>query len=310
MLGFKDYNYTHFTREVLHEAGEAAFSGPEPGARAPDFKAKALDGDGETVRLSDYEGKKNVLLVFGSVTCPMTAGSIRGINELYNEFRGDEIEFLFVYVREAHPGEKIPAHRSLADKIRAGRLLRDEEEIQMPVLVDDVRGSIHRKYSLLPNPVFLIDKSGRIAFRSMWARPERLGEAIEELLRLQQERGVDHAVVGGGQDLSMPMSYGVLFSYRALERGGEKALTDFRETFGVPGRVAITTSRVARPILENPGRVLAVVALTGAVLAGGFYAGFELRKRRLGIRRNPYRAYEDKEVRDTETGTDYGAVGI
>ena len=51
-------------------------------------------------------------------------------------------------------------------------------------------------------------------------------------------------------------------------------------------------------------------ALTAAVLAGGLYAGFELRKRRLGTPRNPYRAYERDKGRDTETGTDYGAVGI
>jgi hypothetical protein len=30
----------------------------------------------------------------------------------------------------------------------------------------------------------------------------------------------------------------------------------------------------------------------------------------LGTQRNPYRAYERDKVRDTETGTDYGAVGI
>lgn len=308
MLGLKEYNYKRFSRKVLREIGAAFTSGPEAGARAPDFKATSLDG--ETVRLSDYEGRKNVLLVFGSATCPITAGSIRGINELYNELRGDEIEFLFVYTREAHPGEKIPAHRSLGYKIRAARILRDEEDIQMPIVVDDLRGSIHRMYSGLPSPAFLVDKSGRIAFRSMWAKPEEIGEAIKELLKLQRERGLDHAVVGGGQDLSMPLSYDMLFSYRALERGGEQAVNDFRETFGVPGRVAITTSRTANSILENPGRVLAIIALTGAVLAGGMYAGFELRKRRLGTRRNPYRAYEDEEVRDTDTGTDYGAVGI
>lgn len=307
MLGFKDYNYGHFSSEVLKEF-EAPFSGPKPGERAPDFRATALDG--ESVCLSDYQGKKNVLLVFGSATCPMTAGSIRRINELYNEFRGDDVEFLFVYTREAHPGEKIPAHRSFSNKVRAARLLRDEEDLKMPVVVDDVRGSIHRKYSRLPNPAFLIDKSGQVAFRCMWARPDRVAAAIEELLHAQKERRQDHAVVAGGQDLSMPLSYGVLFSYRALERGGEQALRDFRRTFGFPGRMAVTASRVAKPILENPGRILAIIAVTGAVLAGGLYAGFELRKRRLGLRRNPYRAYEDEEVRDTDTGTDYGAVGI
>ena len=308
MLGFRDYNYEHFTRELFHAMEAAGFGGPKPGERAPDFKARTLED--ESVRLSDYQGKKNILLIFGSATCPMVAGSIRGINHLYDEFRGDDIEFLFVYVREAHPGEKIPAHRSLHEKIRAARLARDEEEIKMPVVVDDLRGSIHRKYSRLPNPAFLIDKAGSIAFRSMWARPEPLRDAIQELLRLQHERGVDHVVVKGGEDLSMPLTYGVLFSYRALERGGDVALSDFRHAFGVGGRVVLTTSRVAEPILENPGRVVAIIALTGAVLAGGLYAGFELRKRRLGLRRNPYRAYENEEVRDTDTGTDYGAIGI
>lgn len=308
MLGFSTYNYERFSRDVLREQSQTPFGGPEPGERAPDFKAQTLDGD--TIRLSDFGGKKNVLLIFGSATCPMTAASISDINELYDQFRGDEIEFLFVYVREAHPGERIPAHRSMRHKMEAARQLRDEEEIVMPVVVDDVRGSIHRKYSRLPNPAFLIDKAGRVAYRCMWAKPDELGSAIEELLEMQRERGVDHAVVNGGQDLSMPLSYAVLYSYRALERGGEQSLEDFRESLGLPGRVALAASHAAESILQRPGRILAIGALTAAVLAGGLYAGFELRRRRLGVRRNPYRAYERERVRDTETGTDYGAVGI
>ncbi len=308
MLGFSNYNYPRFSRDLLQEAGSAAFPGPEPGDEAPNFQSRTLEG--EPVNLSDYRGKKNVLLVFGSATCPMTAGSMKGIQRLYDQFRGNGIEFFFVYVREAHPGEEIPAHSSMADKVEAATLLRTEEDILMPVLVDDVRGSIHRKYSKLPNPAYLIDKSGRVAFRCRWADSGALGKAIAELLALQQERGADHIVVHGGQYLSMPISYNALCSYRALERGGRQALADFREALGLPGRIARTTSRVAGSLLEHPGRVLAIVALTTAVLTGGLYAGFELRKRRLGSRRNPYRAYEKREVKDTDTGTDYGAVGI
>jgi peroxiredoxin len=308
MLGFSNYNYERFSREVLRDHSQTPFEGPEPGERAPDFKATTVDDD--RVRLSDFRGKKNVLLVFGSATCPMTAASIGEINELYDQFRGDDIEFLFIYVREAHPGDQIPAHRTMREKTEAARLLRDEEEMKMPIVVDDLRGTIHRKYSRLPNPAYLIDKAGRVAFRSMWAKPEQLGSAIEELLEIQQERRVDHAVVNGGQDLSMPLSYSVLYSYRALERGGEESLKDFREALGLRGRMALAASHVADSILKKPGRLLAISALTAAVLAGGLYAGFELRKRRLGVRRNPYRAYERNKVRDTETGTDYGAVGI
>ena len=308
MLGFSSYNYEHFSRDLFHDLAQTSFSGPAPGERAPDFKAVSLDG--ETIRLSDFAKKKNVLLIFGSATCPMTAGSIGGINELYDRFRGDDIEFLFVYVREAHPGEIIPAHGSMREKTEAARLLRDEEDMQMPILVDDLRGSIHRKYSRLPNPSFLVDKSGRVAFLSLWSKPDALAAAIEELLELQQERGVDHVIVSGGQDLSMPLPYSALSAYRALERGGKQSLNDFRQALGLPARVALTASHLARPLLDNPGRVLSIAALTAAVLAGGLYAGFELRKRRLGTRRNPYRAYEKEQVRDTDTGTDYGAVGI
>src|SRR6476620_3590726 len=308
MLGFSSYNYGHFSRELFRELGRVSFSGPEPGERAPDFKATTLDG--ETIRLSDFAKKKNVLLVFGSATCPMTAATIGGINELYDRFRGDDIVLLFVYVREAHPGESIRAHHSIREKTEAARLLRDEEDMHMPVLVDDLRGSIHRKYAKLPNPACLIDKSGRVAFLALWSKPEGLGRAIQELLNLQEDRGVDHVVVNGGQDLDMPIPYSSLYAYRALERGGKESLNDFRHAMGLPARVAMTASHLARPLLDNPGRVMSIAALTAAVLAGGLYAGFELRKRRLGMPRNPYRAYERDKVRDTETGTDYGAVGI
>ena len=307
MFRFGTYNYGHFSREILRELTDPRFSGPGPGERAPDFKAATLKG--ETLSLSDFRGKKNVLLLFGSATCPMTAASIGRLNELYDRFRGDDIEFLFIYVREAHPGERIRAHRSMAEKRAAARLLRDEEAIAMPVVVDDVSGAIHRKYSRLPSAAFLIDRSGRVAFRSMWAEPEGIESAIHELLELQHERSVDHVVVKGGEDLSEPLSYARLSSYRALERGGEQSLRDFRKAVGFSRR-EFAAARAAEVLIENPGRIVAVGALTAAVLAGGLYAGFELRKRRLGLRRNPYRAYEKEKVRDTETGTDYGAVGI
>lgn len=309
------YNYQHFSRELLNDLERAAFSGPEPGDRAPDFKGVTLEG--KTIRLSDLQGKKNVVLVFGSATCPMTAASMGGINRLYGQFGGQPLAFLFVYVREAHPGDLIPAHQSSDAKVRAALLLRAQENMAMTVVVDDLRGSIHRKYSRLPNPAFLIDKSGCVAFRSMWTKPEQLEAAIEELLELQRERGVDHAVVNGGQDLRVPLSYSALSSYRALERGGEQAVGDFHRALGLrpvanaPASPAGETGDAeSHSLLANPGRILAWGAVTAAVLTGSLYAGFELRKRRLGTRRNPYRAYEKDKVRDTETGTDYGAVGI
>jgi len=311
MFGFGPrYNYPRFTRELLDpQKHRAEFdSAPHPGDRAPDFEARTLTGD--RVRLSDFRGQRNVALVFGSGTCPMTAGSIRGLNALAHELRSDDLELLFVYVREAHPGEAQPAHDSWEDKLDAAERFRDEEEVAMPIVVDDLRGAIHKKYGRLPNPAYIIDKSGRVAYRMLWCQPAPLAAAIDELLEAQQERGAEHAVVLGGEDLSTPLAYALFHSYRALERGGRQAMADFREVLGMRGSVVLAASRIAEPLSESAGRIALTAALSGAVLAGGIFAGFLLRKRRLRTRQEPYR-FPTPGGERRRTGTDdYESLGI
>ncbi|HTC95328.1 MAG TPA: deiodinase-like protein [Terriglobales bacterium] len=310
----RPYNYSQFTRdqmtrEILRRAFDRA---PKPGERAPDFTARNLTGD--SIRLSDCHGCKNVVLAFGSATDPMTAGSIGGMNDLFDRYRDDDVEFLFVYVREAHPGDGIPAHESMADKVRAAEILQEQENIEMPILVDDLRGTIHRKYGSLPNPAFLIDKSGRIAFRSQWAQSGAIEEALRQLLKIQHDRGLDHAVVLGGEDRSVPVSYPVLYSYRALQRGGRQAILDFETAMGFPGKMMVASSRIAGPVvenmMENPGKIVATVALGAGVVAAAIYAGRALRRRRVASR-NPYDRYVFETPKAEERGTtDYPAVGI
>ena len=303
-----DYNYSHFTKELLAKdlAGDG-FRGPEPGDRAPDFELRSLEGD--VFRLSDFRGEKNVVLTFGSATCPMTAGSVGGINKLAKKF-GDAVQFVFIYVREAHPGDSLPAHSSIAEKVRAAELLREEEEIDIPVLVDDLKGTVHRKYSKLPNPAFIIDKSGRIAFRAMWSQPNVIEDALEQLLAAQTSADQGHAVVLGGEDTSMPMSYPALHSYRALQRGGRQAIVDFEQAMGFSGKFAVASSRIIGPVAENPGKSLLAAALGAGVLAAGVYAGVALRRKRLHAR-YPYRNFPvSAEDGQQEVENDYGVVGI
>lgn len=309
MLGLKAYNYRRFTSDLLAKdfaASRLNVAGPEPGESAPDFDLRTLEGD--SFRLGDFEGEQNVVLTFGSATCPMTAGSIRGLNDLYDDYRDEGVEFLFVYVREAHPGDQIPAHQNMEDKIAAAELLRNEEEIDIPIAVDDLKGTIHKKYGKLPNATFVIDKSGRIAFRSLWSRAGEVRAALEELLERQEERGVEHVVVHGGEDVGMPMAHSMLFTHRALERGGADSIRNFRESMGMPGRVALVSSRVMEPVALHPFRVLTGAALASGVIAGALYAGHKLRQKRLGFR-SPY----DLHVRPPHTATtgeEYEAVGI
>jgi peroxiredoxin len=311
MFGLKSYNYDAFTKDlIIKDVALDSFSGPEPGDAAPDFEARTLNGD--RVRLSDYEGEKNVVLSFGSATCPFTAASIGGMNSLSDEYSGEDVQFLFCYVREAHPGEKLAAHHAIEDKVRAADQFREEEEVEMPILVDDLKGTIHKKYGKLPNSTFIIDKSGRIAFRCLWTRPSVIEEALDELIDLQQERGADHAVVHGGEDTKMPSTYAMLHAHRALERGGHRAIHDFRTELGLPGAITVTGSRIVRPVVDHPGATIATAAITAGVITAGIIVGRLLRQRRFRVR-SPYDIDQSgprwRRRPDEDTGG-YEAVGI
>jgi peroxiredoxin len=305
MFGSKNYNYRSFDSEQLRkELNGRQMKGPKAGEEAADFELPSLEG--KEVRLSDYASQKNVVLTFGSATCPMTAGSIRGLNRLHEEYSDGDVQFLFVYVREAHPGEDLPAHRSLEDKVQAAELFREEEEVEIPILVDKLDGKVHREYGGRPNSTYLIDKSGRVAFRAFWTRPSVIEDALQELLQRQEESGKEHGVVRGGEDTSLPRRYGMLHAHRALERGGPQAVRDFKKALGARGKVAMATSRMAEPVMLHPVKAVAAVAVAGGVIAGALYAGMRLRQRRLQMR-SPY--YFPRPRRRGETGG-YEAVGI
>jgi len=308
MFGFTPYNYESFRRNLLiKDMVVTKFLGaPKPGDKAPDFEARTVDG--YRVRLSDYRGESNVVLTFGSATCPFTAASIRGLNDLYADF-SDEIEFLFVYVREAHPGEELGPHRDMRDKLAAAELFRSEEDVEMPILVDDLNGRIHRKYGKAPNPTYLIDRSGRIAFRMLNTNTRVLGEAIEELLDLQQERDTDHVIVHGGEYHGIPKASALLHTHRALKRGGPRSIDDFKNEMGWPGRLAVTGSHAVEPIVEHPVMVLAMAGAAAGVIGLGIWGGLALRRRRFpNYRRNPYDYGQFKSYK--RATNDYEAVGI
>jgi peroxiredoxin len=289
-------------------AGKSFMGAPAPGERAPDFELRTLEGD--KVKLSDFRDEKNMVLTFGSATCPMTAGSIRGMNDLYKEYRDRDVEFLFIYVREAHPGDEIPAHDSMADKVHAAEILRQEEEVDSPILVDELKGTVHRKYGKTPNPTFVIDKSGRVAFRCLWTQPGVIEEALDQLLRAEEDDDTDRVVVLGGEDVSMPVSYPALHSYRALHRGGRRAILDFEHAMGFPGKMVVASSRIIGPVAENPGRTVAIATLAAGVLAGSLYAGRALRRKRFASR-SPYRGYPiNRREEEEESPGDYDVVGI
>lgn len=89
--------------------------------------------------------------------------------------------FAFVYVREAHPGEKTPAHRSFAEKMACARRFQRTWNVQRSVLVDDIEGSVHRAFGGLPNMTYIIKRNGTIAYRADWTDAASVAAALDYL---------------------------------------------------------------------------------------------------------------------------------
>jgi hypothetical protein len=71
--------------------------------------------------------------------------------------------------------------------------LRDEVGIRRPILVDDLAGTAHRAYGLLPNMTWVVGRGGRILYRSDWtsaANVEAFLERYEQARRRKPPSGM------------------------------------------------------------------------------------------------------------------------
>lgn len=87
-------------------------------------------------------------------------------------------KFIFVYTRETHPGENYLAHQTLEQKLDHACSLKKVLDAQRPILVDDVEGTGHELYGALPNMTYVIDRGGKVLFRSDWTDPPTMSKTL------------------------------------------------------------------------------------------------------------------------------------
>jgi peroxiredoxin len=222
--------------ERAYNLEQFAAAGPTPtnpgetmaakvGVAAPDFEAWTLD---ETViRLSDFHGKRHVVIMTGAVTSPMCAFEVPALNQLHLEFTDLGISFFLLYTRESHPAENYSSHASREQKLSYARDLQRLENVRFPIIVDSLDGKIHRSYGTWPNALFVIHKDGRLVFRSNMANDRELRQFLEDLLAADQA-GAE------GRVLHLQYSERVILHEadqathrRVYERAGPKAFEDY-----------------------------------------------------------------------------------
>ncbi len=160
------YRYKRFTTNLLFRDLGFRHGAAAPGDQVPAFEL--LTTHGERLVNDDVFGDKPVLIVFGSMTCPMTASSAPSVQDLYEEF-GERVDFYMLYVREAHPGENYAQAETMDDKIASAAVLQEFYGIDWTVVADTLDGELHRALDPKPNAAYLANSDGEILFRSLWA---------------------------------------------------------------------------------------------------------------------------------------------
>lgn len=122
------------------------------------------------------------------------------LNKLYDQYR-DRVEFLVVYITEAHPSDVWQMPSNLRDKVVFASP-RDEGEreniagtcvrklgIKIPALLDEFGNSTEAAYTAWPDRLYLIDRSGKVAYKSkpgpFGFKSDQLQAAIQKTLPAQ-----------------------------------------------------------------------------------------------------------------------------
>ena len=162
------------------------------------------------------------------------------------EYVAKNVVFIFLYVREAHPGENFPAHRTMEQKLSHARAFQKQFIIERPILVDDLTGTGHKFYGMLPNMTYLIGRGGKVLFRADWCDPPTIRTAVEYVLASRARRS---------EGLRLAPFYAEFVGYRwhdpdkakeQMSRAGTKAIEDYervqqrwRKRGSRPGRIEI-----------------------------------------------------------------------
>ena len=133
------------------------------GDQAPDFELK--DQTNQPVRLSDYRGKKHVVVVFYPLSFTgVCEGEMCQIRDSIDAFRNDEVETLAISV-DAPPTHARWAH---------------EQGFEFPLLSDFwPHGEVARTYGVFDEAIglalrgtFIVDKAGTVVYTDRNPVPE------------------------------------------------------------------------------------------------------------------------------------------
>jgi len=182
------YNYRAFSMKRLNPWFNRFTKSVVLGSLAPNFTC--VDTRGNKLRLSNFR-KSIVVLEFGCMTCAPAVGQIarfrKSLSSIAPRYERSGVEFMAVYTRETHPGENVACHTRFSDKLEHAKRFERDDGVKIRVVVDSLDGRIHRKYGMLPNMVYIINRDGRIVYKATWTDVNEVESVLDNLLLWESE---------------------------------------------------------------------------------------------------------------------------
>lgn len=116
---------------------------------------------------------------------------VGSLEKLYQSYKG-KVEFLVVYVREAHPGsivevplgdgktelQMIGRTSSAEDRLTNLRKVMRLARLTMPAVIDDNSGTVKQAYAGWPDRLYVVGVDGKISFKGA---PGPMGFRVPEI---------------------------------------------------------------------------------------------------------------------------------
>ena len=120
------------------------------------------------------------------------------LNKLYEQY-GNQVEFLVVYITEAHPSDFWQTENNFRDKVVFASPRNEDERasvagtcvrklgIKIPALLDEFGNSTESAYTAWPDRIYLIDRNGKVAYKS---KPGPFGFKPDQLQAAMHSSGI------------------------------------------------------------------------------------------------------------------------
>lgn len=215
----------------------------------------------------------------------MTKSAGPVLKRLYEEF-GEKIEFVTLYIREAHPGDRYPQPKNYREKFVNARVYRERDKIPWTVAVDDIDGTLHRSLDHKANAAYVIGLDGTVAFRALWSNDyATLHDALFESVKMKRGRA------GQSEREVVPLMRGMGEMYDTLNFAGGYAKKDLLRE--IPPMYGM--GRIAAFFRPLPPLARVVLAMTAIGTAFGIAVNLLIRgsRRRPTFNANVHQDWED-----------------